>query len=61
MSSVYEFDVDVSTHDMLKRGVLVADRRRVTVVADDYRTASLVALQLAATDGALPTDLWWRY
>lgn len=57
----WEFDVDVSTHDLLKRGVTVADRRRVTVEADDYLEASLLAYGLAAVDGVQVTDIWWRY
>jgi hypothetical protein len=57
----WEFDVDVSTHELLRRGVLVADRRRVTVSSDGYGDASLAAVQLASVDGATPTDLWWRY
>lgn len=61
MDDAYEFDVDVSTHDLLKNGVVVADRRRVCVVGESYLNASLTALQLAVVDGALPTDLWWRY
>lgn len=57
----WEFDVDVSTHDLLKQGVTVADRRRVEVIASGYLDASLLACQLACVDGALPTDVWWRY
>lgn len=61
-ASVYEFDVDVSTHDLLKCGVTVADRRRVVVLAESYGEAALVACQLASSvDDAFATDLWWRY
>lgn len=59
--SEWEFDVDVSTHNLLRLGVLVADRRRVTVEASDYADASLLAYALAAVDDALVTDMWWRY
>lgn len=58
---IWEFDVAVSTHDLLRRGVCVADYRRVTVEAVGYLDASLAALQIAAADGAMPTDLLYRY
>lgn len=61
-TEVYEFDVDVSTHGHLRRGVTVADRRRVTVLAASYQEATLVACQLAeAVDDAIATNIWWRY
>lgn len=58
---IWEFDVDVSTHALLRRHVLVADRRRVVVLADDWLDASLTAYALASCDDAVVTDLWWRY
>lgn len=58
--TVWEFDVAVSTHDRLKRGVTVAAWRRVTVWSESYTDASLAALQLAAADGAMPTDILGR-
>lgn len=50
----------VSTHDLLREGVPVADWRRVTVAAGSYGEAALVACQLAAADGAMPTDVLLR-
>jgi hypothetical protein len=61
LAVTWEFDVAVSTHDLLQCGISVADYRRVTVEADGYMDASLMALQLAAADGAMPTDLLYRY
>jgi hypothetical protein len=58
---VWEFDVAVSTHDLVKAGVLVADWREVSICSDSYADASLGALQMAAADGAMPTDILWRY
>lgn len=61
MSDTWEFDVDVSTHDLLRRGIVVADRRRVHVVANDYLEAALAACQLASSvDDAFATDVWLR-
>jgi hypothetical protein len=57
----YEFDVDVSTYDELHRGVSVADRRRVVVLADSDVDAFYSAYYLAAVDGVEVTDVWWRY
>lgn len=60
----YAFDVDVSTHDLLKRHVVVADRRRVVVLVEpgeNYLDASLLAYALAALDEVVITGLWWRY
>lgn len=61
MSDIYEFDVGVSTHDRLRRGERVAAYRRVTVAGDSYTDAALLACQMAACDGAMPTDLLWRF
>lgn len=60
--TVWEFDVAVSTHDLLKRGVTVADYRRVTVLADDYPDASLTAYAMASgPDDVVVTDLLVRF
>lgn len=60
--TVWEFDIAVSTHDLLRRGVTVADYRRVTVEADDYSDASLTAYAMAAgPDDAMVTDILWRF
>ncbi len=57
----WEFDVAVSTYDLVKAGVTVAAWREVSTCADTYADASLGALQMAAADGAMPTDILWRY
>lgn len=53
----WEFDVGVSTHDWLKEGVTVHHYTRVQVAADDHQTASLIALEMAAAGGWMPTML----
>lgn len=59
---VWAFDVAVSTHDGLRRGEVALDYRRVEVLADGYLDASLTAYAMAAgPDGAVVTDLLWRY
>lgn len=56
VTTVWEFDVGVSSHDLLQAGVPVAAWRRVEVAAPSYLEAQLVACQLAAAvDGAMPT------
>lgn len=65
MTSVAEFDVAVSTHDLLKQGICVAQYVRVYVLVDDETSpleASLAALQLATCSGdhVVVTDLLWR-
>lgn len=52
---VWEFDVAVSTHDLVKAGVTVAAWIRVQVAAYSYDEAHLVAGQMAACHG-MPTD-----
>ena len=52
----WEFDVAVSSHDELKRGITVAGYVRVQVAAPDHCEASLVAAQMAAIVG-MPTDV----
>jgi hypothetical protein len=60
--TAWEFDVAVSTHNWLKRGVTVLDYRRVTVASPSYLDASLCALQMASgPDDAVVTDILWRY
>lgn len=54
--SVWEFDVGVSNHDLLKDGVTVRHYTRVTVAAETYTEARLVACQLAACGGWMPTE-----
>lgn len=62
MAERWEFDVAVSTHDWLKRGVTALDYRLVTVASGSYLDASLCALQMAGgPDGAVVTDILWRY
>lgn len=54
--SVWEFDVGVSTHDLLKQGVIVRHYTRVSVDAETYTEARQVACQLAACGGWMPTE-----
>ena len=61
-STIWDFDVAVSTHDWLQRGVPVVSYRRVTVTASTYLDASLCALQMACgPDDVVVTDILWRY
>lgn len=53
---IFEFDVAVSTHDLLKLGVVRRHWTRVTVFAVDYQQGRLIALQMAACGGWMPTD-----
>jgi hypothetical protein len=59
-----EFDVAVTTHDGLRRGVTALQYRRVVVLVDDQTSAleaSLAALQLASCgDDVVATDVLWR-
>lgn len=59
--TAWDFDVAVSTYALVKAGVGIADWRRVTVASGSYLDASLTALQMACVDGAIPTDILWRY
>lgn len=52
----WEFDVGVSTHDLLKEGVTVRHYTRVSVSAVTYVEARLVACQVAAAGGWMPTE-----
>ena len=54
--SEWEFDVGVSTHDLLKEGITVRHFTRVNVIANGYVEARLVACQLAACGGWMPTE-----
>lgn len=57
---VWEFDVGVSNHDLLKEGVIVRHYTRVSVAAESYTEARLVACQLAAAGGWMPTEALLR-
>ena len=52
----WEFDVGVTTHDLLREGVTVRHYTRVTVVAEHYTVARLTACQVAACGGWMPTE-----
>lgn len=52
---IWEFDVGVSSHALLREGVTVHHYRRVEVVAGDFQEARLIACQMAALDGAYVT------
>lgn len=55
----WQFDVVGSTHELLLEGVLEAWRARVEVLADDYQTATLVALQMYASTVSMPTNIYY--
>lgn len=56
----WEFDVGVSTHDLLKEGVTVRHYTRVNVAAETHAEARLIACQLAACGGWMPTEALLR-
>jgi len=56
MSSVFEFDVGVSTHDWLRVGVTVRHRTVVTVAATTRDEAALITAQVASCGGWMPTE-----
>lgn len=56
----WEFDVGVSTHDLLREGVTVRHYTRVSVSASSYTEARLVACQLAASGNWMPTEALLR-
>lgn len=56
----WEFDVGVSTHDLLREGVVVRHYTRVSVFASSHVEARLVACQLAAAGGWMPTEALLR-
>lgn len=58
--SEWEFDIGVSTHDLLREGVVVRHYTRVSVSAETYVEARLVACQLAAAGGWMPTEALLR-
>lgn len=58
--SEWEFDVGVSNHDLLREGVIVRHYTRVSVAAESYTEARLVACQLAAAGGWMPTEALLR-
>lgn len=53
----YEFDVGVSTHDQLRKGITVDHYTRVQVFAENHQLAGLIALEIAAAGGWMPTLL----
>lgn len=54
--AVYAYEVVLSTHDLLKVGVLDAARVGVLVEARDEQEGALLACQMAAAHG-MPTDV----
>lgn len=58
--SIWEFDVGVTTEDLLKEGVLVAQWRRVEVESASYNDASLTAVLMATAGGAYVTEILVR-
>ena len=58
----YAFDVGVSTHDLLKRGVVVLMYFRVIILASSYQEAELTAYYMVT--GSTPyeiTELLFRF
>ncbi len=55
----YTFDVDMSTHDALRRGVTALATSRVAVWAKDINEAALIAAQMPAARGYMPTQTLW--
>lgn len=49
--TVWEFDVGITTHDLLKVGVLVDQWLNVRVAADSYLDASRIAIQMGMCHG----------
>lgn len=56
----WEFDVGVSTHDLLKNGIVVHHWTLVHVAAPNHLEARLIACQMAAAGGWMPTDVLTR-
>lgn len=54
---VFTFDVGVSTHGLLREGVTVRHHTRVTVASEDFLSAQLMACQMAACGGWMPTEV----
>lgn len=52
---VWEFDVGVSTHDLLKCGVIIRHFTRVIVSAPTHIEGQCIATQMAACGGWMPT------
>jgi hypothetical protein len=59
--SVWEFEVGVTTHDDLKRGVTLRHWTRVSAEGRTRDDAALVALQTASCGGWIPTGLIDRF
>lgn len=55
LGSTWVVDVETATHDDLREGETVTRVSRVQVLALDETEAMLVACQMAATDGRMPT------
>lgn len=52
---VWEFDVGVSTHDLLRVGCVIHHWTRVDVVASTFAEAQDIAAAMAACGGWMPT------
>jgi hypothetical protein len=60
VTEIFEFDVAVSTHDLLQQGITEATYVRVRVMAETVTEAEIVACQMAMATGGMPTDLYHR-
>lgn len=56
-SYVWSFYVGVSTHDLLRQGIVVRHYTKVTVAASTYAEAQDTAAAMAACGGWMPTEL----
>ncbi|GAB3472383.1 hypothetical protein [Actinophytocola sediminis] len=57
--NVFEYEVWLSTHDHLKRGVLDAERRKYLVAADTSTEGYQTALAMAWRGDWQVTKVWW--
>lgn len=54
----WEFDIALSTHELLKQGTTTAEYRHIIVLSDTYLDASLTAYAIASReDTAVVTDI----
>lgn len=59
MTEVFEFDVAVSTHDLLRQGILTKIMLNVQVQAESHTEAFMIAYAMGACHGVV-TDIWDR-
>lgn len=57
---MFSYDVAISSHDLLKRGITEAAHIHVVVTAEDDTEAALIACQMAACHG-MPTKVYREF